>query len=145
MTDLGPRSAAKAGRYGRKPGKSRRSNSRLRKNSSVIMKPPVDESPTLTSQPSIPYSDQATAQKMAMGRDLHSIETTITKLQIMVTVTTVVEHLCGAVVNKRTNEVINIQFHFFNPYSTGIDFSRQNLTSVIDFSRQNLTSVDVRF
>ena len=31
-----------------------------------------------------------------------------------------------------------------NPYSTGIDFSRQNLTSV-DFSRQNLTSVEVRF
>ena len=34
--------------------------------------------------------------------------------------------------------------HNLNPYSTGIDFSRQNLTSV-DFSRQNLTSVDVRF
>ena len=31
-----------------------------------------------------------------------------------------------------------------NPYSAGIDFSRQNLTS-IDFSRQNLTSIDVRF
>ena len=35
----------------------------------------------------------------------------------------------------------------FIPYSTGIDFRRQNLTSVdgIDFGRQNQTSVDVRF